>query len=573
MPTFKQFIKEQETLEEGVHDPAIFKAIFLAGGPGCFAKDTKILMYDGSVKNIQDIGVGEKAMGPDSKPRNILSTISDEEEMYEIQPTKGENWVCNKSHVLTLKCNGRINKDYIKGELYDITVADYLNLHDKAKHRLKLVRCGIDFKEQKLNIDSYYMGLWLGDGTVGKASITTADSVIVEYLEELANGNDLVLNQVSKKENCASYVIREEEWRNTETIFLSEIRRAYVDGEKRIPKDYLVNNRENRIKLLAGLIDSDGYYSNGHYEITTKYEGLKDDILYLCRSLGLASYASIKISTIKELNFSGEYHRITISGNLVNIPVLLERKQASPRKQIKDVLVTGFGANPLGMGEYFGFRCDGDNRFLLGDFTVTHNSGKSFVAKKTTIGHGLKLVNSDTVFEKMMKDAGKDLDMVGMTRKEVKAKDKIRAKAKTLTSKQMANYVDGRLGLVIDGTGKDFHHIAFQKEQLNELGYDTYIVFVNTSLETALARNAQRARKVNEKLVEKFWKQVQANMGKFQALFTESNFMLVDNNSNESDEELWNMAWKKLMKFVKKPVKNPIANQWIKSEMDKKKEK
>lgn len=200
-------------------------------------------------------------------------------------------------------------------------------------------------------------------------------------------------------------------------------------------------------------------------------------------------------------------------------------------------------------------------------------SGKSFIAAKTTLGHGLKLVNSDTIFEKLMKDAGKDLSMVGLTRREVKEKDKIRAKAKDLTKKQMARFVDGRLGLVIDGTGRDFHKIAFQKEQLNEIGYDTHMVFVNTSLDTALERNRLRARKVDEELVEKFWKDVQQNMGKFQTNFTESNFMIIDNNKNESDKELWNMAWKKIMKFTNKPIRNPIAKQWIKSETEKKKEK
>lgn len=130
-------------------------------------------------------------------------------------------------------------------------------------------------------------------------------------------------------------------------------------------------------------------------------------------------------------------------------------------------------------------------------------SGKSFAAAKTTLGQGLKMVNSDSIFEKLMKEAGKDLNMMGLTKKETKAKEKIRDKAKDLTHKQMANFIDGRLGVVIDGTGRDFHKIAFQKEQLNELGYDTYMIFINTSLDTALERNEKRARKVDDKLVKK----------------------------------------------------------------------
>lgn len=198
-------------------------------------------------------------------------------------------------------------------------------------------------------------------------------------------------------------------------------------------------------------------------------------------------------------------------------------------------------------------------------------SGKSYVASKLTGGHGLKLVNSDDAFEHLMKRAKMDLNMVGMTKKEITKKDKIRAKAKTITAAKKAQYIDGRLGLVIDGTGRDFHKIAFQKEQLNELGYDTYMIFVNTSLDVALERNASRARKVDEKLVKKFWQDVQTNMGKFQALFTSSNFKIIDNSTFVTDEKIWSKAWKEVMKFARDKIINPIAKAWIESELEKRK--
>jgi len=198
-------------------------------------------------------------------------------------------------------------------------------------------------------------------------------------------------------------------------------------------------------------------------------------------------------------------------------------------------------------------------------------SGKSFVARKTTLGHGLKLVNSDTMFEHLMNKAGMDLNMVGMTEEQVKKKDEIRKKAKEITEKMKQEYVNGRIGIVIDGTGRDYSNIKLQKDALEELGYDTSMVFVNTSLDTALARNKMRKRSVPENLVKKFWKNVQGNMGKFQKLFGNTNFIIIDNNVPVEDKELFNNVWKDIKKFAKRPIKNYIAKLWIETEKTKKK--
>lgn len=200
-------------------------------------------------------------------------------------------------------------------------------------------------------------------------------------------------------------------------------------------------------------------------------------------------------------------------------------------------------------------------------------SGKSFVAKKTTLGHGLKMVNSDILFEKMMGDAAMDLDMIKMTPEELQKKDVIRNKASDLTSKQKKMFINNRTGLVIDGTGRDANKIKAQKELLENLGYDTYMIFINTSLDTALERNALRKRSVPEDLVKKFWKAVQNNIGFFQKLFGNSNFTVIDNNEVVSDDKLFNNVWKDVMKFVKKPIKNNIAKTWIETELSKKKKK
>lgn len=198
-------------------------------------------------------------------------------------------------------------------------------------------------------------------------------------------------------------------------------------------------------------------------------------------------------------------------------------------------------------------------------------SGKSFVAKNVTGGHGLKMVNSDTMLELLMKKAGLSLDMTQMTPEQEAEKEEIRVKAKGLTDKQKASFVKGRLGMVIDGTGRDYKKIKGQRDTLEQLGYDTYMVFVNTSLDVALERNLERPRKVKENIVKNSWKSVQDNMGKFQSLFGKKNFKIVDNNVFVSDLKVFDMAWKDAMKFARSPVQNRTAQKWIEAQLKAKK--
>ena len=143
-------------------------------------------------------------------------------------------------------------------------------------------------------------------------------------------------------------------------------------------------------------------------------------------------------------------------------------------------------------------------------------SGKSYVVRRTTGGTGLKIVNSDPVFESLLKKAGLSLKMPP---EEFERKEVVRGRAKELTKKQQANYLEGRLGLIIDGTGKDAGRILKQKAGLEELGYDTYMIFVNTSIDVALERNEKRARSLQPSFVVKSWKDVQANIGAFNNMF------------------------------------------------------
>ena len=191
-------------------------------------------------------------------------------------------------------------------------------------------------------------------------------------------------------------------------------------------------------------------------------------------------------------------------------------------------------------------------------------SGKSYVARRTTGGLGLKIVNSDDAFETLLKKAGLSLKMPP---EQEAPRDIVRGRAKELTAKRKGNYLDGRLGLVIDGTGREFDKIQRQARQLQELGYDTYMIFVNTSLDVALKRNAERSRSLAEPMVVKSWKEVQANIGTFSNMFRKG-FIVVDNN--DATEDVFTQVFKRIQKLVKRKVQNTRAKNWIAMELAKK---
>jgi len=192
-------------------------------------------------------------------------------------------------------------------------------------------------------------------------------------------------------------------------------------------------------------------------------------------------------------------------------------------------------------------------------------SGKSYVVRRTTGGTGLKIVNSDPAFELLLKNAGLSLKMPP---EEFEHKEKVRAHAKELTKKQQKNYLEGRLGLIIDGTGKDAAKILRQKASLEELGYDTYMIFVNTSLDVALQRNADRARSLQSSEVVNMLKNVQSNIGTFSNMFRQG-FIVVDNN--DANEDILKGIWKRVQGLLKKKVTNTRAKNWMAMDLAKRK--
>ena len=191
-------------------------------------------------------------------------------------------------------------------------------------------------------------------------------------------------------------------------------------------------------------------------------------------------------------------------------------------------------------------------------------SGKSYVARQATGGTGLKTINSDDAFEHLLNKAGLSLKMPP---EETEPRDVVRARAKKVTAAKQKNYLEGRLGLIIDGTGRDADKILSQKAKLEELGYDTYMIFVNTLLDVALQRNAERPRSLPEPIVVNRHKDVQANIGKFSNMFR-AGFIVVDNNN--AGEDVFKEVYKRVKGLLRRKVQNTRAKDWMASELAKK---
>ena len=214
-------------------------------------------------------------------------------------------------------------------------------------------------------------------------------------------------------------------------------------------------------------------------------------------------------------------------------------------------------------------------------------SGKSFVAgeifgipKKVNVSaYGLKLVNQDKELTRMLNKYGFGTDLDDMpeelfrqlTDPDYEDYSGLRGRAKELTAQRKKLYMDGRLGMIIDGTGHNYRKIEKRKKELEELGYDCYMVFIHTDLEVAQKRNMERPRKLNPEIVEEGWYEVQKNKIFFQGLFGNANFMMVDNSNTLSPKQAtkkFNMLVKKgIGSFIKKPVKNYRGKKWVERQL------
>lgn len=307
---------------------------------GCFEKGTKVLLYDQSLKNVEDIKVGDNLIGIDGNKREVLKTCDGVDEMYKIKQSNGMDYTVNSKHTLIL-----MDQD---NKIHEYIIDDYLKLPESTKNRLYGFKSenGVNYKEQKVKLDPYLLGVWLGDGTHNTPEIASNDSEIPE-LEEKS------------------------EFKTNPSM--DQLRTYNLVGNKHIPQQYLNNSREVRLQLLAGLIDSDGCVNNKGkiISITQTKPDLSEQIISLARSLGLVVNVTIRERKIKD--YKDQYQINISSTKLSEIPTKLWRKKCENSIPNKNPFKSTITVEPIGKGQYFGFMVEKDNILLGKDHTILKN--------------------------------------------------------------------------------------------------------------------------------------------------------------------------------------------------------
>ena len=396
----------------------------------CLSYGTKILMADGSIKEVQDLKVGDKLMGDDSTPRKVEVVSKGFGKMYRITSKVDSlrkdkkpdiDFTCNGDHILVLKNvwesekseikefrkdghkNGELTKhgknNLLKQDEIEISVYDYLKLSDYQKQRLKLFRVKCNYAEKLHKVSPYIIGAWLGDGTSCRADITTIDSEIIERCKSecLVTHDELGISE-DKRNGIKTITFKRGE--NEHSVMLTELKNLGLLNNKHIPEDYLIDSEENRLNLLAGIIDTDGYASKDGkcYEITLMNKTLAKDVEKLCQQLGFRTKFCEKYKKYKnmysESNGWAYSWIIKIYGKLSTIPVLLERKKMQDSKKYNSLNNTfSFNIEYVGENDFYGFVLDGNHRFLLADTTVSHNTWALIDAGVTAMMNGLKVLH------------------------------------------------------------------------------------------------------------------------------------------------------------------------------------
>lgn len=354
---------------------------------GCHEKGHSILMYDGSIKPVEDINVGDKLMGPDSKPRTVLNLARGKQEMRKITSVKGDSFVVNLDHKLLIK-KVREGVEYpCQQERKEVlTVREIESRSDWFRHIRKIVRTGVELQESQQNLPPYFVGLMLGDGQVNynRVCLSTSEEEIISYANEIAERYNLLVREQESFYGCSDLFFIADKSKVSKNYLLSEYRRLGLYETDSycvfIPKEYKVCSREQRLEILAGLIDSDGYLMEDQttFEHSTVSKKLASDVRFIARSLGFAAYTRKHDGKLNGEVISDVY-RTNIFGDTHEIPVKLKYKRSNKRNQIKDVLCEGFKIEKLPEDNYYGFELDGDKLYLDENFIVHHNTGKTIV--------------------------------------------------------------------------------------------------------------------------------------------------------------------------------------------------
>lgn len=371
------------------------KVLTMWGAQNCLEPSTLVRMWNGSVKRADEVAIGDRLMGDDSTVRKVTSVCAGQAPMVRVTPKVGKPFVCTENHLVTVVCKrgirnhggrGGWNSAATPGSIYDIEASRLAAMSPNRAQCYGLISAATEYPEADLPHDPYIYGLWLGDGTKSKAEITSADREILNAWSDYFTGIGLVVKESAN--NHSPGVMRSlagcpdrSMHRRGGNPWMNFVRTS-VDGSKFIRRDYLTSSSRQRLELLAGLIDTDGHLEGGvYYSLCCSDLKLMDGYEELANSLGFRTTRKQKATNYK--GSDGEVRMteiLSICGDIARIPVRLERKKKqrpAAGRGVRKHGVTGFTVEPIGVGDFAGFEVDGNHRFLLADYTVTHNSGKS----------------------------------------------------------------------------------------------------------------------------------------------------------------------------------------------------
>lgn len=404
--------------------------------PGCHRKGTGILMSNGSIKAVEKISIGDVVQG-EFGPQPVLQLCRGVDNMYKIVPIKGDPFYVNTNHILSLVFSKNPKgRGYKQGQIIDISVREYLNLPKYIRTSLKLYRSKVSSfsgKKKELILDPYFLGVLLGDGGLKYGVVvTSSDNEIIEEVYKQAHKFGCAIRkEEDKRSKCNNYFILGDLVHNGKgTHTLCKIRAKLKSlglygkgsGDKFVPLQYKTGSLTTRLEIMAGMLDTDGSLSNNGFDWTSKSRTMAEDMCFMARSCGLAAYLSEKIVD------NTPYWRVSISGCTNEIPTRVARKKALVRKQIKKVLRTGFTIEKQGEKEnYYGFTIAGNHRYLLEDFIVTHNSGKTICGLEMYLRIGqpcLWLTHTiglaEQVAERLFEFSGEEAGFIGAGKVDIK---------------------------------------------------------------------------------------------------------------------------------------------------------
>ncbi len=465
------------------------------GSGKCMDKNTPILMYNGKIKLIKDILIGDVIMGDDSTPRKILTLARGSDKMYNIIYGNNNNYIVNSDHILVLKNNSypKIKKDidnqyYVKhikynkpskiyflnqndaekyfnsldksSQIIEISVKDYLNLPIKFRNKLRGFKKEISFFKKNITINPYKLGYWLGS------------------------------NDLEKKQN----------------LFYTELKSLNLINNKHIPHNYKCNHKKIRLEILAGIIDSCAELTeNGYYMILDSL--LAMDIIYLCNSIGILSKYDKVINKIKIYIYGKEILQIPVI-NFKNIVIGNESFNDGYKIQVKFQKID----------YYYGFTINGNNRYVLGDFTITHNTMTSISIAEyfKNMGKEIIILSSKSLqsnykkeiinYNKLIKGGEQNLDMEQEILDDIEEENNLESddvlngyKFVTSNARNMINILQNK------STKRDISGIENILENINKTSLENKVIIVDE------AHNLFNSISNGSKLANEFYEMIMAS--------------------------------------------------------------